>query len=386
VAEVFVEPGQTVRVSQPLLRLCSNALQVPNPVTEENPGCPTLPPRHASNARDSSWNHASLDSGFSKLATPRLGLLDIVGITGSRCVTNRELLSFFPNRTEDDILEQMGIETRPWVTRDETLLSLATEAAQRLLDRHLLRLSDLSQVIACTTTPDRITPSLACRICARLYDGSRSALAAYDLNAACSGYLFALRQAHDFLLTNPQGRVLVVTAEVLSPLLARDDFSTLPIFGDAATATLVIGGQRLAEARLHFHPPVLSGRGEDGTCLSVPLLGQGSIKMTGSAVFAEAVRSMSRILERACVDAATPLASVDLIIPHQANQRILNVVARRSGRPVFSNIRHLGNTSSCTIPLALQELLPTTKQQQTLALVAFGGGFTCAAAIGKIVP
>jgi 2-oxoisovalerate dehydrogenase E1 component len=81
-----------------------------------------------------------------------------------------------------------------------------------------------------------------------------------------------------------------------------------------------------------------------------------------------------------------PLARIDLIIPHQANQRILDAVARRTGRPVFSKIRHLGNTSSCTIPLALQELLTTTTRQQTLALVAFGGGFTCAAAIGTIGP
>jgi 2-oxoisovalerate dehydrogenase E1 component len=211
-------------------------------------------------------------------------------------------------------------------------------------------------------------------------------MAAYDLNAACSGYLFALRQAHDFLLTHPQGQVLVVTSEVLSPLLAQGDFSTLPLFADAATATLVVGAQRLEEARLHFHPPVLSGRGEDGNCLSVPLLGRGSIKMAGPTVFAEAVRSMSRVLDRACVEAATPLDRIDLVIPHQANQRILNAVARRIGRPVFSNIRHLGNTSSCTIPLALQELLATAKQPQTLALVAFGGGFTCAATIGKIVP
>jgi 2-oxoisovalerate dehydrogenase E1 component len=383
VVEVFVQPGDTVRVGQPLLSLCSNAPRISNPVTEENPGCPTLRPRHVPSTHDPSRNHPILD--FSRSTASQLGLIDVVGVTGSRCVTNRELLGFFPNRS-DDILERTGIETRPWVIEGETLLSLASEAARRLLDRHKLRLSNLAQVISCTTTPDRITPSLACRICAHLGDGSGSTIAAYDLNAACSAYLFALRQAHDFLLTHPQGQVLVVTAEVLSPLLAQNDFSTLPIFADAATATLVVGAQRLEEARMHFYPPALSGRCEDGRCLSVPLSGQGSIKMMGPAVAAEALRSMSRILERACEDAATPLSRIDLVIPHQANQRILNAVARRIGRPVFSNIRHLGNTSSCTIPLALQELLTTAKQRQTMALVAFGGGFTCGATIGEIVP
>jgi 2-oxoisovalerate dehydrogenase E1 component len=331
------------------------------------------------------WHSPSLGSDPSKSTHPGVGLVDAVGVTGSRCVSNRDLLAFFPNCSEDRILEQIGIETRPWIAEGETLLSLATEAARRLLNRHQLHLGDLDQVIACTTTPDRVTPSLACRICAGLDNGSRPAIPAYDLNAACSGYLFALRQAHDFLLNQPGGRVLVVTAEVLSPLLARDDFDTLPIFGDAAAATLVVGAGRLEQARLHFHPPVLSGRGEDGSCLSVPLLGHGFVKMRGTVVFAEAVRSMSRVLEQACVSGRISLAEIDLVIPHQANQRILDAVGRRISRPVFSNIRHLGNTASCTLPLALEELLMTAKQRQLLALVAFGGGFTCAAAIGSIV-
>jgi 2-oxoisovalerate dehydrogenase E1 component len=215
---------------------------------------------------------------------------------------------------------------------------------------------------------------------------NRTDLPAYDLNAACSGYLFALRQAHDYLLTHPRGRILIITSEVLSPLLAHNDFGTLPIFGDAAAATLVVGAGRMEEAQWRFHPPVLSGRGEDGACLSVPLSGAGTIAMRGTTVFAEAVRSMSRVLERACADCQISLDDIDLVLPHQANQRILDAVSSRLKRPVFSNIRHLGNTSSCTIPLALHELQGSTGARQSLALVAFGGGFTCAAAIGERLP
>ncbi|HND56394.1 MAG TPA: ketoacyl-ACP synthase III, partial [Pirellulaceae bacterium] len=295
----------------------------------------------------------------------RVSLLDVVGVKPRRKVTNDELRQWLPQWTETDIVDRTGIESRYWVEPGETVLSLATDAAQRLLERHALTLNDLDLVIACTTTPDCVTPSLASRVCAAVQQpGVRSTVPGYDINAACSGFLFALRQAHDYLRTQPNGRVMIVTSEVLSPMLDRSDPSTLPVFGDAAAAALVVGRGLRDECPLHFHLPVLAGHPEDGRLLGVPLAGAGTIHMRGGEVFVEAVRSMTRILTQACTQGGLSLPDLDLVIPHQANQRILDAVAHRAGRPAFSNIRTLGNTSSCTIPLALEELMPTVHESQ----------------------
>ena len=190
----------------------------------------------------------------------------IAGATGSRTITNQELLDRFAHfklpSTSEEIISKTGIESRPWVdpAKGETFFTLAVAAAQELLDRQCLTIHDVQLVIASTTTPDQITPSLACRVAAALAEdvyscpSARSSvptksgksaqsptLPAYDINAACSGYLFSLAQAFDFLQHQPTACALVITSEVLSPLLDFTDEKTAPLFGDAATATLLVG-------------------------------------------------------------------------------------------------------------------------------------------------
>jgi 2-oxoisovalerate dehydrogenase E1 component len=277
-------------------------------------------------------------------------------------------------------------------------------AAKQLLERQGLSIHDIALVIASTTTPDQVTPSLACRVAAALTAGrallpvgskrDQPTLPAYDINAACSGYLYALAQAFDFLQQHPAARVLVITSEVLSPLLDLTDFDTTPLFADAATATLVVGSSwrmclaneplpptRRASATIRLLRPILSGRPEDGTRLSVPLCGGGTIGMSGKRIFTEAVRSMTETLAIACQRSGLTLSDLSQVIPHQANQRILDALAARAMVPVFSNIRYRGNSSSSTIPLALSELLTKPLTPQTFGLASFGGGFTFGAAL-----
>jgi 2-oxoisovalerate dehydrogenase E1 component len=179
--------------------------------------------------------------------------------------------------------------------------------------------------------------------------------------------------------------VLVVTSEVLSPLLDQNDFNTAVLFADAATASLVQGAAHDPAPLFTFAQPTISGSPESGELLSVPRTGEGYIHMNGREVFSDAVRAMTATLISACAAEGISMDDIDLMVPHQANQRIIDAIARRSGRPAHSIIKTIGNTSSSTIPLALMDALPGTKAGQRLGLVAFGGGITYAAAVATVV-
>lgn len=263
---------------------------------------------------------------------------------------------------------------------------MSVDAAAQVLHDHNVDTGELGLVIAATTTPDRVTPSLACRILAELQTkGSDLHVPAMDINAACSGYLYALQIAWDHLQAEPNGKVLIVTAEVLSPLVDPHDPHTAFIFSNAATASLVTAeaGQHHNQTMLCLSRPVLDGEPEPGELLSVPLCGSSDyIQMQGNRVFEKAVRCMARVLKEACRKEGLETDQLDCVIPHQANDRILKAVEKRTGVPVFSHMEELGNTSSSSIPLALQSF-PTDRNPLNgpIGLCAFGGGFTSAAAI-----
>ncbi|MDK4702940.1 thiamine pyrophosphate-dependent enzyme [Rhizobium sp. CNPSo 4062] len=306
-----------------------------------------------------------------------------IGIaTGARRVTNEEIIHNWPNRRADEILALTGIKSRFWVGPEEGTLSLATKAARDLLKQNQMSIHDIDLVIAATGTPDIATPSLASRVAVAVAeDGVRPSLAAYDMGAACSGYLYALQQAYDFIAQQNDAKVLIITSEVLSPLLDMNDFSTAILFGDAATASLVTSRDMARNPLFTASRPIVSGRPEPGDLLYVPLPDDGVIAMNGRSVFTEAVHSMTRSIENACVDAGIELANLDLLVPHQANQRIIDTIAKRSGRPALSVIETYGNTSSSSIPLAMLHVANEHSEPLNLGLVAFGGGMTAGAAI-----
>jgi len=317
-------------------------------------------------------------------AAVAVGVAGIAGVSGGRKINNADLKGNWQTRDAADIVKLTGIESRRWVVPGETVFSLAAAATRKLLDEQHLSIDDIDLVIAATGTPDVITPSLASRVADAMTNGTRASLPTYDINAACSGYLYALANARDYITNNPHARVLVLTSEVLSPLLDQNDFNTAVLFADAATASLVQAANGDRAPLFTYAQPTIAGAPEPGELLSVPRAGEGYIKMNGREVFADAVRAMTATLTSACAAEGISMDDIDLMVPHQANQRIIDAIARRSGRPAHSIIRTMGNTSSSTIPMALMDALQTTTPGQRLGLVAFGGGITYAAAIATV--
>jgi 2-oxoisovalerate dehydrogenase E1 component len=302
---------------------------------------------------------------------------------GSHRQSSRTIAARFPGIEAADIFQRTGIEERCRAAEGEDALSLGSAAARATLQQHRLTIDELDLLICATGTPMQTTPSMACSLLSRLAEDGDARVQAFDLNAACSGYLYALQVGYDFLTSRGKGKVLVVTTEHLSPLLREDDFDTAILFGDAASAT-VLSTEPLAGAPgLRLRRPMLSGQADMEGAIHVPA-GQGFIAMNGRRVFAKAVRLMGASLQEVCTQAKLGIEELDCIVPHQANQRILDALQKRLQLPdgrIFSNIRNHGNTSSSSIPLALEELLSSGDRPEKIGLCAFGGGFTYGAAI-----
>jgi 2-oxoisovalerate dehydrogenase E1 component len=380
VEEVLVPEGQSVKVGTPILKikLPAEAIPVAKPITQENPGQPVLKlvsvqPSKAENVR------------IVPASTVPVGLSGLACVKGSITVTNDDIVANFPGKSADDIVKGTGIESRQRMLPGENILDLAAKAAAEALQKQELAMEDMDLVLVSTGTPGMITPSLACRLMAKLAPNHEAP--AYDFSAACSGYLYGLNQSWDYLQQNPDAKILLVTAEALSSQLDATDYNTAIIFGDAATASIITGGSNASKARILWKRPVLSGKGEDGSILRVPQSPSSPIFMNGSKVFSEGVRKMTQMIREACRKEGIDPASLDWVIPHQANQRIIDAIRSRLNVPeekVFSNIKNLGNTSSNTIALCLNDLWHTFQKGEKIGLAAFGGGFTYAAVLGEV--
>ncbi|MBV9124486.1 MAG: transketolase, partial [Planctomycetes bacterium] len=379
VAAVLVPEGQPVRVGTPLLRLqTAGRGGIRKRQAREESGTPILRRR-----KDRVVQPVVSVDRRARTAL-QVGLSAVYAVEGADRLTNEELVGWFPDKTPKDILKRTGIESRPRLAEGESALTLAVAAARRALEQEGLAPGDLSAVICSTTTPMGVTPSMACLVLHELGQGSADVeAAAHDVNAACSGYLYALAAGFDLLQTRPEGRVLILTTEALTRMVDPADFDTAILFGDAATATVLYGAEHLDRAGARLRRPVLSGKGEDGSILRVPLPGLGFLTMDGKKVFREALRCMAAMLEQSCAEAGRTLEDLAVIVPHQANGRIIDALRDRLRLPahrVFNHIRHHGNTSSSSIPLALAEL-GNPPPQSTFGLCAFGGGFTYGAAL-----
>jgi 2-oxoisovalerate dehydrogenase E1 component len=306
----------------------------------------------------------------------------------------------------DDIFKRTGIESRRWLEHNETVLTLAVNASRKVLAETGLKAGDIELIVCSTGTPLYTSPALAAMIQYELAAGENRGAGdnwlaqAYDISAACCGYLYGLQIVWDYLQSRPHAKVLLVTAEALSTKTDTSDPSTTPIFGDAATASILAASDAeglpfFGKSLTRLSRPVLSAQGEPGDTLRVPACGCDSIFMNGQKVFLEAVRGMMMMLDAACEADGTRPDELDLIIPHQANQRIINAVRQKLRLPenrVFSNIQNLGNTSSSTIPLCLQSILSKdytrprgAGKSRRLGLTAFGGGFTFGGAILEVM-
>lgn len=380
VDELLIDEGDMVKVGTPIARMktgAGDAEEHLKPVTKEDPGTPLITGIEAAlEARATTVRAGARSTG----GAAAVGIGGIATAFGGRVVSNEEISEMCPTWSAEDIVKRTGIESRRWVTDDQDALSLAVDAVESLFSTSGITVRDIDMIVCSTGTPILTTPAMAAMVHDKIAGSDRDhRIQAYDINAACSGYLYGLQIAYDYLQSRPEHKVLLITTEALSPKLDSSDPATAPIFGDAATATLVGVPDSLKSTRFEVHRPVLSAQGENGDLLRVPADPNDVIFMDGPRVFQAAVKDMIVMLRGACEEAGVTVEGLDLIVPHQANQRIINAIRQRIKAPkekMFSNIRAYGNTSSNTIPICLAEIAEQDRSGQHLGLTAFGGGFT----------
>ncbi|MDF7798029.1 beta-ketoacyl-ACP synthase 3 [Pontiellaceae bacterium B1224] len=379
IAKILVEEGDTLTVGTPMLKIASDEAAQLKPLTKEEPGTPIMERRRASAP-------SPVPQVSSIQRQSPIYISNITTVFGSRHLTNDELLQGHGEWDSEAIRKRTGIENRYWIDGDETVLTLAVDATKQLLEKENLQISDIGAIICSTGTPTTMTPSLACSVLHALSPEKGEVLMqAHDVNAACSGYMYALQSAFDFLTNAPEKKVIVITAETLSPMVNHNDQKTMALFGDAATASLVSCEKRPGNIGVKLNRPFLSATGVEPKVLYVPNMGSGEvIEMEGLTVFKLAVRKMIDMLDNACKERGITVDDLDKIVPHQANERIIEAIRKTIKCPpekMFNHIRKYGNTSSNTIPIALCELVPTLGNETKVGLTAFGGGFTFGAAV-----
>ena len=308
----------------------------------------------------------------------------------STVITNDAFVKMGLDTTDEWITSRTGITQRRLVARDEATSDLAVKAARNALQVADVHAADIDLVIVATCTPDHVMPSTASIVQDRL--GAHSA-GAFDVNAACAGFAYALNIGASHIESGRAKQVLVVGADELSIYLDWKDRGTCILFGDGAGAVILAGGPE---------PGILSSTmGSDGS--GAPLLtipGGGSrirangkngahpaanyLRMNGPRIFRWATEMMTEAAEKVMAESHLKPDQVDLFIPHQANMRIIEATARKLGFPmkkVFSNVQRYGNTSAASIPIALCEAAEAgaLRVGDNVVLTSFGAGLSWAA-------
>ena len=309
----------------------------------------------------------------------------------SRVVTNFDLAKFV-DTNDEWIASRTGIKERRFASDGETTSSLSVRAGRMALERAKLRPQDVQLVIVGTCSPDYLFPATACLVQSEL--GATRA-GAFDVEAACTSFVTALGIARGMIMSGTVQNALVIGAETLSRFLNFKDRTTCVLFGDGAGAVVV----EASNASVGIESVVLHSEGAKGELLMVRAggarvpasqqtleAGQHFITMQGGEVFKLAVKSMADAAEEALVEAGLGLNDISIMIPHQANLRIIEGVAKRLHFPmdkVFVNIQRYGNTSAASVPIAIAEAAASGRLRRgdKVLLVAFGGGFTWGAAV-----
>jgi 3-oxoacyl-[acyl-carrier-protein] synthase-3 len=336
----------------------------------------------------------------SKAGAPGAGHGTSVGIAGlgvavpSKALTNRDLEKLV-DTSDEWITTRTGIRERRIAEPGTPTSDLAAEAARGALEAAGIAAADLDLIVLATFSPDCPFPATACAVQAKI--GAANA-AAFDVQAACSGFIYGLSVASQYLLTGAARTALVVGAEVLSSVVDYADRNTCILFGDGAGAAVLTpseGGPHEGHEIIATH---IASDGSGFELLWIPAGGsrrpttrqtvdarEHFVRMNGREIFKIAVKKFQESIERAARTAGWALEEVDLVVPHQVNTRIIDACAERLGMPVermFQNLPKYGNTSAASIPLALHEaeaegrLGPGSK----VVLAAVGGGITWASA------
>ncbi|MGK2906518.1 MAG: beta-ketoacyl-ACP synthase III [Desulfuromonadales bacterium] len=323
--------------------------------------------------------------------TPYSMILGTGRAVPEQILTNADLAKMV--ETSDDwIVSRTGIKQRHVAAPGTALSDLATEAARKAMQDAGVTAEEIDLIVLGTVTGDMKFPATACLVQAKI--GAKNA-AAFDISAACSGFLYGLQVAEGMMATAGYRRVLVIGGEVLTSMVNWQDRDTCVLFGDGAGA-VVLGPSD------GVHGLLQACMGSDGTYSGLLYNPGGgsvhppsaenvatrlhSIRMEGKEVFRHAVSAMTDAMHQVLAQAGLTGDDLDLLIPHQANLRIIEAVAKRCKIPmekVFINVDRYGNTSAASIPIALDELRRSgdLKEGSLAGLVTFGGGFTWAAAL-----
>ncbi len=306
----------------------------------------------------------------------------IIG-TGSylpaRVVTNFDLEKIV-DTSHDWIVSRSGVVERHFAADGEMASDLAMHASRKAIEAAGMSVDEIDLVIVATTTPDQIFPSTACILQDKL--GIRQG-AAFDVQAVCSGFVYALNTADLFIRSGQARNALVVGTEVLSRLLNWKDRSTCVLFGDGAGAVVLQRSETpgILSAKLHADGSYRDMLSAEGSIRNGAIVGDPYMKMDGKAVFKFAVKVLSEVVEEVLADNKMQGADIDWLVPHQANIRIMEATAKKLGMSmdkVVVTVAHHGNTSAASIPLALDTAVRDGRIQpgQHVLLEAVGGGFT----------
>lgn len=302
-----------------------------------------------------------------------------------KIMTNDDLAKLV--ETSDDwIAERTGIRRRHIASDHESTAMMALQAGRRAIEMAGIDAKDIDLIIVGTATPDRLFPSTACRVQAQLGLGGTTA---FDVVAACSGFVYALSVADKFIRTGAAKKALVIGAEALSRIVNWSDRTTCILFGDGAGAVVLGASEEPGILSTHIHA---DGSYEDLLYCPHPMPNGPErdvpehIVMRGNEVFKVAVRTLSAICDETLATNGMTKKDLDWLVPHQANMRIITATAQKLEMPmerVVVTIDDTGNTSGASIPIALDTAVRDGRIQrgQLLLLEAFGGGFTWGSAL-----
>lgn len=302
-----------------------------------------------------------------------------------RILTNFEIEKMV-DTTNEWIVERTGIHRRHIAAKDETAVMMSEKAARAALDAAGLKPSDIEMIIIATTTPELVFPSTACLLQERL---GISGCPAFDLNAtACAGFMYGLSIADQYIKTGTIKNALIIGSEVMSRIMDWSDRSTCVLFGDGAGAFVIGASDKPGIISTHIHA--------DGNFRDVLYLPLGTtnmpnvekLQMTGNKLFKLAVLTLDKLFDETLTANNMQKSDIDWLVPHQANMRIIDAMAKKLDLPldrVTLTLADQGNTSSASIPIALDQAVRDgrIKRGQTLMLEGLGGGLAWGSALVK---
>jgi 3-oxoacyl-[acyl-carrier-protein] synthase-3 len=302
-----------------------------------------------------------------------------------QAVSNDDLAARGIETNDEWIVTRTGIRSRHLAEPGTTSSELGLIAAQRALEMAGVAATEIDLIIVATSTPDFIFPSTACLIQGKL--GNKGATA-FDVQAVCAGFAYALGIAEKFIRSGSHKKVLVIGAEVFSRILDWNDRGTCVLFGDGAGAVVLEASEKpgILASAMHADGSYAGILNVPGQICGGQVTGDPFLRMDGQAVFKFAVRVLAEIAEEVCLNAGMQTADVDWLIPHQANIRIIEATGKKLGidrEKVIVTVDRHGNTSAASVPLALDAAVRDgrIKPGQKVLLEGIGGGFAWGAAL-----